>query len=145
MKDVLVTVWQKARCRSFGPIYPQFTSSDNQRRNLVWDLGRCWCSAQIIWWCEEFTDPILNRQNCSQTHQGRPNNYKHVWCLGFKIWMIASLLSEQDHNSQWERQVCKEIEVNERTFEMTTVKKQQQRAVVQVRWTAEMEERLVDM
>ena len=33
--------------------------------------------------------------------------------------------------------------MNERTFEMETRKKQQ--AVVRVRWTAEMEKRLVDM
>lgn len=63
-------------------------------RSLVWDLGHYWCSAQIIWRCERFTDPVLNSK-CLHTQQGRPGNIK------------ISVLCEQGHSRQWEGQIFK--------------------------------------
>lgn len=55
--------------------------------------------------------------------------------------MITSLLSEWDHNSQWQRQVYKETELNKKTFEMATAKETPK----ETSWTAEMEDRLVNI
>lgn len=49
---------------STGVLYPCLQSKG--KSGLGTGLNR-W-SVHIIWWCEGFTDPVLNIQNCSQTY-----------------------------------------------------------------------------
>ena len=60
----------------------------------------CW-TPQIIWLCEEFTDPISNLLSCHTLIRATPIHIKHVYDL--KIWIIASVLSELGHKNQRER------------------------------------------
>lgn len=46
-----------------------------------------------------------------RTTGAAPIYIKHVWYLGFKIWVVTSVPSEPNHNSQWERQRPEQLTV----------------------------------
>ena len=73
-----------------------------QRGSVGGELGQSWRSAQIIWWCEEWTDPVRTAPD----HLGSPDEYiKHVWYLGFKSdWEVKAFFLVELRVHKWKIQ-----------------------------------------
>lgn len=82
-------------------------------RNISSCRNRCFktcCWTQMICCCEEFTDPVLS---LLKQKRSSPDETKHVWYLGFKIWRVTLVLSNPDY----ERGIMEQLMVHIRSLE----------------------------